>query len=491
MSISSQERVPGVYQLHRHVRGQGRTLASRLVLVGARSSTVSAKLDGELVRVRNRAESQTLFHAGSMLDLMMRMALAAGQMARNDRPPGGTPQLFCVPLAPVSSNGAEKATFTLVITGVATNSASVALHIQDMVIRVPVAKGDTAEVVAERLLTYAKRAESDCGYLASVADATLTLTARESGVWGNQLYLALDADEVNGIEAAVTRTNDGAGELDITAARAPLLSVDWSGVCFPGSVGAMPATIKGYADDAWQYASGHAPLVVTGCTGDINTALATARAYNHRHIAMTWAEHVPGAGNTSWSAGKSARSHDFEVAAAVAARLFSQEKENANYNLASLPCYGRSASIERQTLNEAIAAGITVVLRPALGDAQAHIVDPVVTMSRDEHGALDTEWQPVECVRVKAAITRLLATELRGFPRMDGDDDTRASAISAALAVLRDAARRKLVRAPVDDDVAAEYKNVNGSRRLVIELAYGVIVGLDIVEVTHNISRAR
>ena len=489
MSLS-EERRPGVYQRHRHLRGQGRTLPIRLALVGARSSASGFDaLDGTIVRIRDRAQSQALFEAGSMMDLMVRMVLASGQLARLDTTPGGTPELYCVPVPPVSASGTAKATQALQVAGVATNAASATLHIQDLAIRVPVDKGETAATIAERLAEYAQRVASECAYLATAATDTLTLAAREAGVWGEELYLGLDTSEVNGITATVSRGETGAGELDIAPARDVLLAVDWAGVCFPGSEPAMVPTIKGYADDAWHYATGHAPLVVTGAGGDATAAIATARAYNHRRVAMAWAEHVQKQGAV-WDSRVSARSHTFEVAAAVAARLFSQTKVNANHNLASLPCYGRADSIARNTLNEAIAAGVTVVVQPAIGDEPGRIIDPVVTMSTDANGAPDTEWQPVECTRVTADITRKLGAELRGFPRMDGDDDTRASAISAALAVLRAAARDKLIQAPADDDVDAEYKTVNGSRRLILDISYGVIVGLDVVEVTHNISRA-
>ncbi len=485
------ERVPGVYQRHNHVRGQGRTLPTRVVLVGARASGASSTYDARPVRIRNRSESQTLFHAGSMLDLMLRMALMSGQLARQDRIPGGTPELYCMPIAPVSGDGTAKATQLLTVEGTATNASAVTLHIQDMAIRVPIGKGDSANAIAARLAEYAKRFESDSAYIASADNAVLTMTAREAGMWGQQLYLGLDTGEVGGITAKVARGDTGAGELDISAARTALLTVDWSGVCFPGSEPAMSGVISQYADDAWHYAHGHAPLTITGCHGNQVDALAAALKYNHRHVVMTWAEHVPeGSDIGVWSSRLSARSHDFEVAAAVAARLFSQTKENTNYNKASLPCFGRSENIDHAVLNEAIAGGVTVVLQPLFGGDAARIVDPVTTISKDKNGAPDTEWQPVECVRVKADITRKLAAELAGFPTMDGDADTRASAISAALAVLRTAAKRKLISAPEDDDVTAEYQTVNGAKRLIVELSYGVIVGLDIVEVTHNISRA-
>ena len=481
---------PGTYQRHNHVRGQGRTLPTKVVMVGARASDASTAYDGQPIRIRNRAESQALFRAGSMVDLMVRMAFASGQLARLDRLPGGTPELYCLPVAPVSGAGTKKATQLLTIEGTATNSKSVTLHIQDLAVRVPIAQGDSASVIASRLAKYAKRVESECAYIANASSNVMTMTAKEAGLWGEQLYLALDTSEVNGITATVTRGETGAGELDISAARNALLTVDWSCVCFPGSEPAMSGEIVQYVDNAWDYAHGHAPLAVTGCHGDIVDALTVALGYNHRHITLAWSEHVPGDNGEVWSSRLSSRSHDFEVAAAVAARLFSQEKANTNYNLASLPCYGRSDNFGRTTLNEAIGAGITVVLRPSFGGDAARIVDPVTTISKDKYGAPDTEWQPVECVRVKADITRKLAAELAGFPTMDGDADTKASATSAALAVLRDAGKRKLITPPADDDVKADYRKVNGSNRMIVEISYGVIVGLDIVEVTHNISRA-
>ena len=483
------ERRPSIAQRHRYLRGQGRTLPLKLALVGARGSAAGDHLDGRIVHVRNRAESMRLFEGGSMLDLMVRMVLASGQLARNDRTPGGTPQLYCLPLPPVSGQGKVKATQKLQLQGTATNSASVTLHVQDLAVRVPVSKGESVATVAERLALYHKRVETECAYLATAADDTLTLTAREPGTWGQQLYLGLDTSEVNGITAEVTRGEAGAGELDISMAKDALLAMDWHGVCFPGSAPGMPDVIKSYADDAWHYSKGHAPLVVTSHGGSMNEAVTAAKSYNHRHVLMAWAEHVPATSGV-WEARASARSHDFEVAAAVAGRLFSRTKVNSNYNLATLPCYGRADNIERNALNETIAAGVTVVVEPVEEDTPGLILDPVVTMSRDEHGAPDTEWQPAECVRVTAEITRQLGAELSGFPTMDGDADTKASAVSAALAVLRAAAKDKLIKPPADDHVSADYKNINGSRRLVVDLAYAVIVGLDIVEVTHNISRA-
>ena len=486
--LPANERVPGVYQRHRYMRGQGPTLASTLVLVGARASTASDRLDGKLVPMRDRAESRALFASGSMIDLMMRMALASGQLARDDETPGGTPALYALPLPPVSGAGTERAVHTLTLAGSATNAAAVVLSIQDLALRVPVGRNDDAATVAARLKEYADRAADNCAYVASVDGNKLILTAREPGVWGNQLVLDLDTDAVHGITATVERTTAGAGELDIAPAKTPLLGMDWSGVCFPGNVGDMAATIKGYADEAWHYSVGHAPLVVTGHHGDLASALTAARAFNHRRVVMAWSEHVQGTA-TPWDARTSARCHDFELAAAVAARLFSQDKANANYNSASVPCHGR-ATMARNTLNEAIAAGVLVVLKPGVGDDPGYIVDPVVTMSTDEYGAPDTEWQPVECTRVTATITRQISAATRGFSKGDSDETTRASALSTALAVLREAAKAKLITPPADEHVAAEFRKVNGAKRLVITVAYAVFTGTDIVEVTQDIHRA-
>ncbi|WP_428262888.1 hypothetical protein, partial [Haliangium sp.] len=191
---------------------------------------------------------------------------------------------------------------------------------------------------------------------------------------------------------------------------------------------------------------------------------------------------------------QSARSFPFEVAAAVASRLFSQARSNHNFNRAPLPVYGRPRSISRDAVNDAINAGVTVVVEPERGTHSGAFVRPVscaVTDQTRQTTAIDRRWQPIEIAKTVAFLLRQVELELDRFTQTaTADEETRISVIAACQAVLRAAEGQALLGPVSNESVLAAYELVGGATHLVVALEYGVRTALDIIAVQHNVTRA-
>jgi hypothetical protein len=128
-------------------------------------------------------------------------------------------------------------------------------------------------------------------------------------------------------------------------------------------------------------------------------------------------------------------------------------------------------------------------------------VDPVSTATTDQTGqspgVLDRTWQPIEIAKTVAAVVRSVNEMLAGLEQLAATEETRLTGKARALGVLRAFNRLGVISgvagaasAIEDDAVGAEFENVGAATHLVIDLNYAVIVGLDIVAVRHNVSRA-
>ncbi|MEM9491260.1 MAG: hypothetical protein AAGC55_19080, partial [Myxococcota bacterium] len=393
--LPSNERIPGVRQRHRLQRQSGLQVSRRVLLIGARSTEAGDEYDFEARRVRGRADSKAMYGAGSMLDLMVRAALMSGDIARFDRDPGGTPELYALAIPPAM--GAEAAQI-LTFTGQATNTGSVVIAANDHFVRVGVPQGATAADIAAAAALALARIAPDLAYTVEADNADVLFSAREPGTWGEQLFIHADTSEIAGIDASVTRFTTGAGELDLGEALATSMASDWDCVVLPESSATTRPAAKAHVADAWDYTNERYRLVVLGHTGALDEAIAQAGELDDWRIVLAHSEQTPGAGGTPWDRKRSARMHSFELAAAVGARLYSQERANHNYNHAALAQVARPATVARPALNDAIGAGVTVVIQGERGES-AVILDPVTTYQTNAEGAPDTTYQPVEVVK--------------------------------------------------------------------------------------------
>ena len=297
----------------------------------------------------------------------------------------------------------------------------------------------------------------------------------------------VDASRLNGLSVDVSRGTDGAGILALSAALDASLAIDFDCIALPESDAATCALVKAHIVDAWDYTQQRYRIIVLGTTGDLAEAQTGAAELDDFRVMLACAEKIAGA-SSPFDRKHSSRSHGFELAASAAARLYTQRQPNYNYNQATLSVVGRPATINRANVNDAIEAGVTIVMAPDKG--RSHIVDPVSTAITDPiTGNPSTEWQPIEIAKTVQTNTRSIQAELSLFPRADADATTLETARAAALAVLETAAGARLIKPVANDDVTAVYEIVGGSTHLVLTVNYAVITGLDMVAVTHNITR--
>ena len=489
--VPASERIPGAYQQVLLTREPGLLQSERRVLLlGWRLSAASADNDLLPVRVRTRAEGVALYHSGSQLDLMIRQVLSSGEKARLDSPRGSTPAIYCVSVPPPAGTAATQ---VMTATGTATSSGEMFVSVNGNTRSVQVLSGDDATTIALSIVAAITALGPDIAATAGSALGVVTVSAREPGIWGEELVLSIDDSQVAGASVAITDGVLGAGLADFSAAIDVALEGEYDVMIVPQDDTTTRALLKPHILDAWDYTNERDHGLLVASAGDLSDAQTAASTLDDWRLGVTCAEKITGAPNP-WDLDSSSKALSFEVVAAVGARLRSQSRANYNFNRASLPCSGRPRNLPTSVVNDAINAGVLVVLEPERSDSVGEIVDPISTAITDQSaaatGASDLTWQPLEILFVVQQIRRSMRAELDNFVTLIGDDETLRQGRDAAFAVLNEATRAGLIQAVTDQNVSAEFVTVGPTQRLVIDVSYNVIVGVDIVEITHNVSRA-
>jgi len=481
-------RIPGIYQDYEYVdQVGGITLSDRVLLIGMRLADASPDHDLVPRRIRSRSESQLLYGSGSQLDLMLRAAFATGELAKQDRTRGGTPELWAMAIPPLG--GSDIATQIIDFTGATTADGTLIGYINDLVLRVPLGRGASTTTAASAFKTEVDRISADLGYTAAVNGAQVTLTARTPGLWGEELFVAFDLTAVHGLGASIARGESGIAFPAIEVALETSLSVDYDCVVVPTGDPAARAAVKAHVEKAWRPGRKRYRIVVVPTQGSLADAMAATDAMNDRTVMITCAEKITG-DTTPFEPRYSSRSHAFEVAASVGTRLYTQRRVNHNYNGARLPVYGRPATVHTTLLEDALEAGVCVVLKDLARGDLGYIVDPISSYRKHPDTLVpDGKWQPIEIPRVVQTLSRSFDVALALFPESDASDETIKSARAAVGAVLKRAAELRMIRPPDEDAVQGGLHIDNGTSVLALTVDYKVITGLDIVEVTSRISR--
>lgn len=176
--IPSNLRVPGVYTEFDNsnaTRTSGLIQYKRL-LIGTMLATGGAATPGVPQMILNTATGVQQFGAGSVLDGMIRAALAQDPYT----------ELWALPLADPSAGAA--ATATLTVAGTATAAGTLALYVCGRLVQVAVGATDTAAAVATKIAAAINGySDTTLPVTAAAAAAVVTLTARNKGETGNTL----------------------------------------------------------------------------------------------------------------------------------------------------------------------------------------------------------------------------------------------------------------------------------------------------------------
>ena len=196
--LESNNPVPGNYVEIRFAQGPASAGAGNysVLLLGNKLSTGSADVDGYVygpdtnVPMTSEADAIALFGAGSELHEMVKTFLKVNRSTA----------LYA---APVKESVGSKASGVISITGTATASATLRIHVKNDFVDVPVVTGDTASAVAAAAVLLIN-AKTSWSVVASSNSGDITLEAKQKGLRGN--LIRFSARVLNSCGLTVTPT---------------------------------------------------------------------------------------------------------------------------------------------------------------------------------------------------------------------------------------------------------------------------------------------
>jgi phage tail sheath gpL-like len=214
-----------------------------------------------------------------------------------------TADVHALPVA--DAGGATAATGTIVITGPATAAGTLALYVAGVLVPVAVTSGDTATTIAANIAAainastgQAVTTMANCGLpvTASAAAGTVTLTARNGGLLGNDIDVEINfrgtaGGEVTpaGVGVAITAMAGGATNPTITTALAALAEEAYDFIVCAATDTATLGALQSFLSDQagrWsplQQIYGHVFTALRGSAGTLATA---GLARNDQHLTI-------------------------------------------------------------------------------------------------------------------------------------------------------------------------------------------------------------
>lgn len=189
-------------------------LPKRVLLIGGRTSagTVDA---GTLVRITGEGQGATYHGAGSHLAQMV-------EIARNFSPKSRRVEIWSIGVA--DDGGGVAATGTIVFAGTATETGKLILLIGGRRVEIDVAVDDASTDVATAV---AAGTYTDTAVTAGAAVSTVTFTARNDGLSGNDISIVI-LQNVAGITGTITAMASGATNPDLAATITAMAGQQWT-----------------------------------------------------------------------------------------------------------------------------------------------------------------------------------------------------------------------------------------------------------------------
>jgi phage tail sheath gpL-like len=281
VQVPSNLEVPGAYmEFNSANANNGATAASyRLLIMGQMLAGGTATPLVPTRIVSGKAQADVLFGQGSMLSNMVAGAVVANNLV----------EMWALPV--LDNAGGAAATGSILLTGTATASGVITAYIGYSGLispaQVSVATGQTAAVVAAALAA-AIAAALDLPVTATVAVATITITARHKGIEAGAidirvLYQSTDVLPA-GLTATVTSMSGGTLNPTPTAMIAALSDVRYDVIACPWNDAATYAAWVIEMTRRWNALVGKEGCIVTafhGSPGTIGTQLASMNSQWH------------------------------------------------------------------------------------------------------------------------------------------------------------------------------------------------------------------
>lgn len=337
-NIPASIRKPGKY-IEFNTRLAVRTLPNnkqRMLIVGQRTSsgTIAEKIP---TQVFSDKEAEIYFGPGSMCHLMTRTAITAN------------PYLDLTVIALDDAAAGVAATGTVTIGGAATGTGVLTLYVGTKKIEIAIASTTAAAAVAAALKAELDK-HPDLPVTASVAEAVVTLTAKNEGLCGNDIHVSYVLTNVPGITVTIVAMATGATNPTLADALAAVFGEKYDIIVTPYNNQTDLATLKTHLDSVSGPLEQRPGTGVYGMNGALATATTLSGQVNsgrilcayHRYTAATLVQSMPyeiacafGA-VMAWEEDPARPLNTLELkgiaAANIADRLSRTEQENLLYN---------------------------------------------------------------------------------------------------------------------------------------------------------------
>ena len=337
-NIPASIRKPGKY-IEFNTRLAVRTLPNnkqRMLIVGQRTSagTIAEKVP---TQVFSDKEAEVDFGPGSMCHLMTRAAITAN------------PYLDLTVIALDDASAGQPAVGTVTIGGPATGSGVLTLYVGTKKIEIAIATTTAAAAAAAALKAELDK-HPDLPVTASVAEAVVTLTAKNKGLCGNDIHVSYVLTNAPGITVTIVAMATGAANPTLADALAAVFGEQYDIIVTPYNDQTDLATLKTHLDSVSGPLEQRPGTGVYGMIGALATATTLSGQINsgrilcayHRYTAATLVQSMPyeiaaafGA-VMAWEEDPARPLNTLELkgiaAANIADRLSRTEQENLLYN---------------------------------------------------------------------------------------------------------------------------------------------------------------
>lgn len=276
-------RLPGTYvEFAPGARGP-LDIDQKLLLIGQKTAAGTATAE-EPVLLTHPDQAVELFGAGSVLARMYAKAHANNSYT----------ETWALPLD--DDDAAVAASGTLAFGGAVTAAGTLALYIGGARARLAVAAGDTPAEVAAAVAAVVN-ADASLPVTAAVADATVTVTAKNKGLLGNGITLShsyyVQEKLPTGLTLTITAMASGSANPDISDALAAISGLDFDYFCCPYTDTANLTVLRDDLETRWSWQKQSHGHGISAAKGTAGTLQSLGDSLNSQHISVMGAGKAP------------------------------------------------------------------------------------------------------------------------------------------------------------------------------------------------------
>lgn len=280
-------RTPGVFSEIDNSQANTGGVNQRSLIVAQKTAAGTAAANVPVLST-GATSAKAQFGAGSMA------ALAVEHYRRTD----SQGELWVLP---VDDNGAGTAgTIAVTVAGTATAAGTLTLYVAGLAVQAAVSVGDTATVIAGKVVT-AVTASSDLPVSAANAAGVVTLTAKNKGVVASDVldvrpnYYGLANGEAlpAGVTVSVAAATAGTGDPSLDAPLAALGDDEYDVVVHPFTGTAGMLSIKNFLRSRWQWDSQRYGGAFAATRGNLSALNTFGAANNDEHVSVLGVNNTP------------------------------------------------------------------------------------------------------------------------------------------------------------------------------------------------------